>query len=114
MAGLLKRLAGPAYLGSSAANVYNPSANTYARVLHMHIVNTDSGARTCTLYIGATGGSTGGTEYYKTWALAAAGSAGSVLDVYPQLRLDAADFLTGLADVANKVVITVEGELYAA
>lgn len=114
MAGTPKRLAGPAYLGSAAANVYNPSANTYAIVRHFHVVNTDSSARTFTLYIGATGGSAGGTEYSKTLTLAAAGSSGSWWDEYAALRLDTTDFLTGLADVASKVVITVEGELYAA
>jgi hypothetical protein len=108
MAGLIKRLAGPAYIANSATNIYNPSANTYGVIYHIHVVNTDTSARTFTLYIGATGGSAAGTEIFKDHSLAAKAE----FDFYCELRIDVADFLSGIADAASKVVITVEGQLY--
>jgi plastocyanin len=105
----IKRLAGPAYLAAAAANVYNPAANTYAVIRHIHFCNDDTVAHNFTMYIGATGGSAGGTEIFKTFTLAA----NSTYDYYCLTRMDVADFLTGLADTASKVTIEVEGELYA-
>lgn len=108
MAGTRKRIAGPAYLTNSAANVYSPPASTMLLVIHhIRLVNTDSSARTVTLYIGATGASTGGTELLSARSIAANDS----LDLYfPELVMKSTDFLVGLADTTNKVTITVMGE----
>ncbi len=109
MAGTLRRLAGPAYVSNAAANIYNPGTNLYAEVRHIHLVNKDSATRTLSLYIGATGGSAGGTELFKDLSLTVAG----VYDYYCLTRMSTADFLTGVASAASAVVITVEGYEYA-
>ncbi len=56
------------------------------------------------------GGSTGGTQLFDTYAIAA----NSTYDYYCGLRMASTDYLTGLASASNSVVITVEGEYYAA
>lgn len=107
--GTLKRISGPAYLTASAANVYTPPNAAVSTVIkHIRLVNTDTVARTPTLYVGATGGSTGGTEILKDKSIAAK----DTLDIYfsPGLRMESTDFLSGLADSASKIVITVMGE----
>jgi hypothetical protein len=108
MAGTVKRLAGPAYIANAAANIYVPSsALIYGNIKHMHIANVTGGAVTFTLYIGATGGSAGGTELEKAYSIAA----NSDWDRYfANLKLVSTDFLTGLASAATSLVITVMGE----
>lgn len=97
----------PAYLGSSAANIYTPPASTIYRIItHIHLVNTDTVARTVSIYRGGTGGSTGGTELFKNKSIAA----GETYDYYCQMKMLSTDFLSGLADSANKVTVTVEYE----
>lgn len=103
------RLAGPAYLSNTVGNVYNPVANTFGVMTKIHIANTDSSSHTFTLYIGGTGGSTGGTEIAKGVTVAA----NSYVDIYCQTRMATTDFLSGLADAASHVTITVEGEVGA-
>jgi hypothetical protein len=109
MAGTLKRIAGPAYLGSSVADIYTPAASTiYTVIKHIHIANVTSGAVTFTLYVGGTGGSTGGTELEKGYSIAA----NSDWDKYfsPGLKMVSTDFLSGLASAGTSLVITVMGE----
>lgn len=105
----LKKLAGPAYVAASATNIYVPSsALIYGVVKHIRLVNKDSAARTVTLYVGATGGSAGGTEILKDWSIAVAGEK----DMYfpAGLKLLSTDFLTGLASSASAVTVTVMGD----
>ena len=107
--GTTKRLAGPAYIASSATDIYNCGANKYAIVKHIHIANTDSSARTFSLYIGATGGSSGGTELEKSFSVAA----NSDYDRYfTGLKMAATDFLSGIASSSSTLVITVTGDEY--
>lgn len=113
MAGQLKRLAGPAYLSASAADIYTPSASTiYTVIRHIHLFNTDSSARTFSLYVGGTGGSTGGTELFKGYSI----PANTPYDFYPVpgLKMISTDFLSGLASSGSTIVITVFGELVVA
>lgn len=105
---LEKRLAGPAYISNSAANIYNPASGTIGYTRHIHIANTDSSPRTFSLYIGATGGSAGGTELEGTYTIAANSDYDRYFPV--GLKLISTDFLTGIASVASKLVITVMGE----
>ncbi len=108
MAGTLKKISGPAYLASSATNIYTPEAATiYTVIRHIHIANVTTGAVTFTLYVGATGGSSGGTELFKGVSV----PANSYLDYYPLLKLLSTEFLTGLASAGSSLTITVEGEL---
>ena len=108
MAGTLRKLAGPAYIANAAANIYTPSASTILTTIkHIHFANKDSSARTFSLYIGATGGSAGGTELFKDVSIAIAG----YLDWYCSLPLLSTEFLSGIASAASAIVIIVNGEL---
>lgn len=102
---------GPAYLTDASDNVYVPAANTYALVRHIHLCNTDSSARTVTLWVGATGAEAGGTEILKDHSIGAKGE----YDLYfpSGLKLLETDFLVGAASTTNVVTATVTGELHA-
>lgn len=107
MAGTLKRIAGPAYLANSATNIYAPPASTISTTIqHIHIANVTAGAVTFTLYVGGTGGSTGGTELFKAYSVAA----NSSFDYYCELLMLSTDFLSGLASASSSLTIVVEGE----
>lgn len=108
MAGAIKRIAGPAYLAASATDIYTPpNSAVFVRITHIHIANVTAGAVTATLYIGATGGSAGGTELMKGHSVAA----NSEYDWYssPGLKMVSTDFLSGLASAGSSLVITIMG-----
>lgn len=107
MPGSPKRLAGPAYLSTSAADVLTtPSSGQMYEITHIHVANEDSSARTFDLYIGGTGGSTGGTSIYKGKSV----PANDGVDWYsPGLVMKNGDYLSGLASSASKLAITVIG-----
>ena len=107
LGGQLKRISGPAYMGSSAADIYTPPASTiYTIIKHIHIANVTTGAVSFSLYVGATGGSSGGTELFKNKVIAA----NDVFDYYCNLKMTSTDFLSGLASAGTSLAITVEGE----
>lgn len=107
MAGTIKKIAGPAYLASSAADIYTPPASTILTVIrHIHVANVTAGSVTFSLYVGGTAGSTGGTELFKAKAIAA----NDTFDYYCALRLASTEFLSGLASAGTSLTITVEGE----
>ena len=110
MAGQLKRISGPAYLANSATDIYTPPASTiYTVIRHIHFANKTTSAVTFSLYVGATGGSAGGTELFGTKSLAP----NEVYDWYAYgqgLKMLSTDFLSGLASVASAITITVMGE----
>ncbi|HEY8879213.1 MAG TPA: hypothetical protein VIN03_16715 [Roseateles sp.] len=109
---------GPTSLGTSAANLANPptltggvgsaSTATYMILRHIRIVNRTGSAATASLFVGATGGSAGGTEFMSA---AQSIAANSPIDWYGMLRLDSADYLTGLASAANALTFEAEGEI---
>lgn len=85
------------------------SSSQYIILRHIRIVNKTSAAVTFSLYLGATGANTAGTEFIGTGLSVPANSA---YDWYsPGLRLDAADFLVGGANVATSLTIEGEGEI---
>ena len=107
LSGQLKRLAGPAYLGSSAANIYTPAASTIDTIIRsIHVANKTSTGSTFSLYVGTTSGSTGGTELFGGHSV----SANTEFDWPCQLRMVSTDYLSGLANNASSLVITVMGE----
>ena len=108
MAGIVKSIAGPAYIAASATNIFTPLASgSYTTLRHLHFCNTTAVAATFTLYIGATGGSSGGTELFKTYSLAG----NAVYDYYCNRKMVSTDFLTGICETgASKITIDVEGE----
>ena len=110
LSGQLKRIAGPAYLANAAADIYTPPASTiYTVIKHIHINNKTNSAASFHLYVGATGGSAGGTELFG-------GNAGinvpanSSYDYYCNMKMVSTDFLSGFASAASTLVIIVEGE----
>jgi hypothetical protein len=110
MAGTLKRISGPAYLAAAAADIYTPPAATiYTVIKQIRVANKTGVAATFTLYIGATGGSAGGTEIT---GLSKSVAANDFLDMFfsPGLKMISSDFLTGLASAATTLTITVMGE----
>jgi hypothetical protein len=107
--GTLKRIAGPAYIANAAANIYTPPASTISTTINqIRIANKTAGAVTYTLYVGATGGSAGGTEIT---GLSVSVPANSFTDQYfsPGLLMLSTDFLTGVASAATSLTITVMG-----
>ena len=111
---------GPVAVSNVVGNLFNPptltggvnppatSTNTYYILRHIRIVNKTAGAVTFSGYIGATGGSAAGTEFLGT---AVSVAANSYIDWYGALRLDTADFLTGVASAATSLTIEAEGEI---
>ena len=107
LSGQLKRIAGPAYLSSSAANIYTPPASTIDTIIHhIHVANKTSTGSTFSLYVGVTTGSTGGTELFGGHSV----GANLEFDWPCRLRMVSTDFLSGLANNASSLVITVMGE----
>jgi hypothetical protein len=109
---------GPVTLGNATANILNPPAgsggvgltatNQYLILKHIRIVNRTASSATFSLFIGATGASAAGTEFIGNGTSVAANS---YVDWYGQVRLDAADFLTGSASAASTLTFQAEGEI---
>ncbi|MFD1558359.1 hypothetical protein ACFSHT_22465 [Paraburkholderia silviterrae] len=115
---------GPVALGTSAANLINPptlsggaglsgtNSNAYVIIRHLRVVNKSANAASASLYIGASGASAAGTEFaFNNTSIPANGNSGNYVDWYGAVRLDVADFLTGLASAATALVIEGEGEV---
>lgn len=109
------RLAGPAYLAGSATNIYTPPSSSQVTlrtyITQIDIANTDSSPHTFTLYIGGTGGSTGGTELFKGVSIAA----NTTQPYYfgDGIEMATTDFLTGLASATTVMTIVVQGYVVA-
>lgn len=109
---------GPVTLANAAANILNPPTATggvnagtsanYIILKHIRIVNRTGGAVTFSLFLGGTGGSAAGTEVVGS---ARSIAANGFEDWYGAMRIDAADFLTGLASAAASLTIQGEGEI---
>ena len=112
MAGALKRIAGPAFIAASATNIYTPPASTiYTVIRHIHVANKTNTAATFALYVGLPGGSATGTELFGGNAGHSV-AANAEFDYYCTLKMESADFLTGISGTASALVIVVEGEQY--
>lgn len=98
--------------GGSGSALAAPATNTFWVIKHIRLQNTDSSARTVSLYKDATGTSTAGKEILPAKSIAA----NDYLDVFFPSgdRWTTADFMSGFASITNKVVIQVFGEIYAA
>lgn len=95
-------------LGSVSGPVGFTMTQPYLIINHMRITNKTGSGVTFTMYKGATGGSAAGTEYAFPGVTV---PANSYLDWYGKLRLDSADFLTGVAGAASALGFTAEGEI---
>ncbi len=90
-------------------NILNPSANTYAIVRQIHVVNKTAGAVTFSLWIGGSGGNVAGTEFFSSQSVAG----DNVYDWYGSLKLTTSQYLVGGASAGTSLTISVMGELYA-
>jgi hypothetical protein len=111
---------GPIAVSNAVGNLFNPptvtggvnppglSTATYYIIKHIRIVNKTASAVTFSGYIGATGASAAGTEFLGTGLSIAANS---YVDWYGTLRMDTADFFTGVASALTSLVIEAEGEI---
>ena len=109
----------PIEVPTAAANILNCAVTSlagpvgltltqpYLLVKHIRVTNRTAGALTFTLWKGATGASANGTEWLFQGITV---PANSYVDAYVSQRLDAADFITGLASGAG-LVITFDGEV---
>ena len=80
----------------------------YALFRHARVTNKTGTAATVSLWKGATGANTAGTEWNWT---AASVAANYWLDWYGYARFDAADFLVGGAGTATALTLMLEGEI---
>ena len=107
----IQRIAGPAYLAASATNIYTPpSTPLYTVITEIRVVNkasVGSGPSTFSMYIGATGGSTGGTELYSNQGVSVGQPFAETF--YPGIRMASTDFLSGLASSGSTLVVLVLG-----
>jgi hypothetical protein len=93
---------------TATGGVNGGSSAQYIILKHLRIHNKTASAATFSLWLGATGANTAGTEVVGTAQTVAANSA---YDWYGLLRLDSTDFLVGGAGTATALTITGEGEI---
>ncbi len=84
------------------------SSSQYIILRHIHILNKTGTAATFSLWIGATGANTAGTEF---WGTGVSVPANDFKDWYGMVRIDAADFLVGGAGTGTALTIEAEGEI---
>lgn len=112
---------GPVALTTTlTTNVLNPNITSvagpvgftmtqpYIILRHVRIVNKTASAATFSLWKGATGANTAGTEVIGTGLSIPANSS---YDWYGQMRFDAADFLVGGSGTATALTLQGEGEI---
>ena len=112
---------GPVALTTTlTTNILNPNVTSlsgpvgftltqpYFLLKHIRLTNKTAAGVTASLWVGATGANTAGTEFAFQGTTVAANS---YLDWYGQLRLDAADFLVGGAGTATALSLEAEGEV---
>ncbi len=80
----------------------------YVLIRHLRIVNKTGSTATFSLWLGATGANTAGTEVIGQGLSVPANQA---FDWYGLLRMDAADFLVGGSGTATALTIEGEGEI---
>ena len=80
----------------------------YLILRHIRIVNKTGSAATFSLWIGATGANTAGTEFM---GIGQSVAANSYVDWYGMVRLDSADFLVGGAGTGSALTLEGEGEI---
>lgn len=110
---------GPVALTTTlTTNVLNPptltggvggvAGNTYFILTHIRIVNKTAGAATFSLWLGATGANTAGTEVIGTGLSVAANNA---YDWNGRLAIDTTQFLVGGSGTATALTFEAEGEV---
>lgn len=105
MAGILRRLFGPlALTTTTTTNIYQgaaASALLYDQVRLIHVVNKTAGAVPFSLWLGATGANTAGTEV----AIGKSVPPNDYIQLWLDLRLNSTDFLVGGAGALTSLSI---------
>ena len=112
MAGVPKRLAGPAQVSNAAATKYTVPASTRAVVRHIHVQNPSGSPVTFTLSIGADAAATRILDAFSIPA-AAAGVTESVKDWWCYYVLEAAEIIQAFAGTNNILTLTIDGDVIA-
>jgi hypothetical protein len=112
---------GPVALTTTlTTNILNPTVTSlsgpvgftltqpYFLLKHIRVVNKTAGAVTCSMWVGATGANTAGTEFAFQGTII---PANSYVDWYGALRLDSTDFLVGGAGTTTALSFEAEGEV---
>lgn len=101
------RTFGPLALTNTlTTNIYNnTSALLFDIITHIHVANKTASAATFSMWLGATGANTAGTELFNGVSVPANG----VYDWYGRLRMDSTDFLVGGASANTTLTIQAEG-----
>jgi len=98
----------PVQLADSATTIYEVPAGKRATVLSLLLCNTDSSARTVTLYKQISGDAVADDNaFLKSYSLDAAGGIGHTWMDKPGLTLTAGTKIVGIASVADKVTAMV-------
>jgi hypothetical protein len=95
-------------LSSVAGPVGLTLTQPFVILRHIRIVNKTATAATFSLYKGATGANTAGTEVIGSGTTVAANS---YFDWYGMLRFESTDFLVGGAGTATALTFQAEGEV---
>jgi hypothetical protein len=111
---------GPVALTSSASNIINPptltggtglagsNTATYVIIRQIVLLNKTASPATISMYLGASGASAAGTEFLVN---ATSLPANTILTFNGLWRLDATDFLTGLANANTTITFEAAGEI---
>lgn len=105
---LTTNILNPGTTTGGVASTSAPYDKLFILLRHIRIVNKTAGAVTFSLWLGATGSNTAGTEFIGTGVSVAANS---YFDWYGGCRLDTTDFLVGGASAATSLSIQGEGEI---
>lgn len=80
----------------------------YALLTHIRLVNKTATSATASLWLGATGANTAGTEFaFNAYPI----PGNSYVDWYGRLRMESTDFLVGGSGTATAITFQAEGEI---
>ena len=110
LSGQLKRTFGPVAMSVTlTTNIYNnTSALIYDSLKQIMVTNKTASAATFSLWLGATGANTAGTELFT--AVAVPANTTSFFYFQPGLKMVSTDFLVGGASAGTTLTITGMGE----
>lgn len=98
----------PTLTGGTMPSGGTSNTKTYLIIRHVRISNKTSTAAAFSLWIGATGGNTAGTEFMGTGQLV---PANGYVDWFGMIRLDTTDYLVGGAGTTDALTLEAEGEI---
>jgi hypothetical protein len=112
---------GPVAISNVAGNLLNPptaaggvgagASSQYILLRHIRVVNKGAATATFSFFLGATGATAAGTEVIGSGVSVAVGGFSDWNAGGPGMRIDAADFLVGVASIVTTLVVQGEGEI---